>query len=345
MADERSSMSPDLAVSLERALAELLPISHLVRAAEADKSANDERDSSLLSLGLLEAALPEAVGGLGLDARAISELWFVAGRHLLPMPLREEALVLAPLLALKSSEGWASECLARLRVGTIHGGGRVLLYEPPSEGVVRVWCSPRSEMIALLGPERAMLYQRPSTSAVRGIDLGQGLASFDLGSQRPVSCITGDVARALWHRWHVAVLAEITGAAHRALELSIGYARTRQQFGRPIAQFQAVSHMLADMRTEVDASRALVARTISLLDEGAPDFVMAVARYAVPQAARAVCELAIQVHGGTGFTWEYGLHLFYRRVLQLQAALGGADGAALALGRRYLAELRGSANA
>jgi acyl-CoA dehydrogenase len=56
----------------------------------------------------------------------------------------------------------------------------------------------------------------------------------------------------------------------------------------------------------------------------------------VPQAARAVCEGAIQIHGGLGFTWEQGLHLGYRRVLQIQAAFGGPSATAHASGRAYL---------
>jgi alkylation response protein AidB-like acyl-CoA dehydrogenase len=92
--------------------------------------------------------------------------------------------------------------------------------------------------------------------------------------------------------------------------------------------------MLAEMKMRVELCRS----SISLLaaEEAAggdtEDLGTALA-YAVPQLARECVELAVQVHGGTGFTWEYGLHLYYRRVLQTQAGFGGAAAAAAAAGR------------
>jgi alkylation response protein AidB-like acyl-CoA dehydrogenase len=65
--------------------------------------------------------------------------------------------------------------------------------------------------------------------------------------------------------------------------------------------------------------------------------------HAIPAAARTTCESAIQVHGGTGFTWEYGLHLFYRRVLAIEAELGGASASARGAGRQYLESIAGRA--
>jgi alkylation response protein AidB-like acyl-CoA dehydrogenase len=66
--------------------------------------------------------------------------------------------------------------------------------------------------------------------------------------------------------------------------------------------------------------------------------------HSVPAAARSVCEDAIQVHGGAGFTWELGLHLYYRRVLTIQQELGGASGSARRAGRQYLASMGAGAD-
>ena len=70
-------------------------------------------------------------------------------------------------------------------------------------------------------------------------------------------------------------------------------------------------------------------------DEG----LMAAYSYALPQFCREVVESAIQVHGGTGFTWEYGLHLYYRRILQIQARLGGKNEALVEVGRKAVASM------
>ena len=61
--------------------------------------------------------------------------------------------------------------------------------------------------------------------------------------------------------------------------------------------------------------------------------------YAVPQFCREVVETAIQVHGGTGFTWEYGLHLYYRRILQIQARLGGKNEMLVEVGQKAVASM------
>jgi alkylation response protein AidB-like acyl-CoA dehydrogenase len=115
------------------------------------------------------------------------------------------------------------------------------------------------------------------------------------------------------------------GGAARLLELTVAYANQREQFGAPIGSFQAVKHHCADMAVAVEASRAtLWAAALSL--DGAPDSdrsraASAAAAYA-KAAASHVASLALQVHGGIGFTWEHDLHLFLRRI-KVDEALDG----------------------
>jgi alkylation response protein AidB-like acyl-CoA dehydrogenase len=122
-------------------------------------------------------------------------------------------------------------------------------------------------------------------------------------------------------RARTAMAAEALGVAQRALELGIQHARTREQFGRPIGVYQAVSHQLADTYADVELARSLVywaAWCVAQDDEQAPVAAAAAKAFAA-EAAVVACERSIQVHGGTGFTWEHPLHRFYKRALWLEA--------------------------
>ncbi|HET9673200.1 MAG TPA: acyl-CoA dehydrogenase family protein [Gaiellaceae bacterium] len=114
---------------------------------------------------------------------------------------------------------------------------------------------------------------------------------------------------------------EAVGISAKALELGVEYASTREQFGRKIGVYQAVSHQLADTYVETELARSLAywaAWCVSEGDEQAPVAVAAAKAYA-GDAAVAACERSIQVHGGIGFTWEHVLHTYYKRALAIQA--------------------------
>lgn len=119
---------------------------------------------------------------------------------------------------------------------------------------------------------------------------------------------------------------EAVGIAAKALELAVEHAQTREQFGRKIGVYQAVSHQLADTYVETELARSLAywaAWSVAEDDEQAPVAVAAAKSYC-GDAAVAACERSIQVHGGMGFTWEHVLHRYYKRALWIQAFGGHA---------------------
>ena len=119
---------------------------------------------------------------------------------------------------------------------------------------------------------------------------------------------------------------EAVGIAQKALELGLEHANTREQFGRKIGVYQAVSHALADTYVETELARSLAywaAWCVAEQDEQEPVAVAAAKAYA-GDAAVAACERSIQVHGGIGFTWEHVLHVYYKRALWIQAYGGYA---------------------
>jgi alkylation response protein AidB-like acyl-CoA dehydrogenase len=125
----------------------------------------------------------------------------------------------------------------------------------------------------------------------------------------------------------LAILAlEAVGIGKKALELGIEHAQNREQFGRKIGVYQAVSHRLADTFVETELARSLAywaAWCVAEDDEQAPIAVAAAKAYA-SDAAVAACERSIQVHGGIGFTWEHVLQEYYKRALWIQAYGGYA---------------------
>jgi alkylation response protein AidB-like acyl-CoA dehydrogenase len=125
---------------------------------------------------------------------------------------------------------------------------------------------------------------------------------------------------------------EATGVAARAMDFAVEYAKTREQFGRPIGSFQAVAHQLAEGYVELELARSLALRAAWLTgeraerrDENEPGdpheltAALACAVLAGRQAAVRCCELAIQTLGGIGVTWEHPMHLWFRRALWLES--------------------------
>jgi alkylation response protein AidB-like acyl-CoA dehydrogenase len=125
----------------------------------------------------------------------------------------------------------------------------------------------------------------------------------------------------------VGASAEMLGAARKSMEMSVEYAKVREAFGQPIGTFQAIKHKCADMLLEVEQSHAAVYYAAWAQDAGAPDAALAasVAKAYVGDAARRVCGESIQVHGGIGFTWEFDLHLWFKRAKYYEPMYGDVE--------------------
>jgi alkylation response protein AidB-like acyl-CoA dehydrogenase len=133
-----------------------------------------------------------------------------------------------------------------------------------------------------------------------------------------------------------ALALEAVGIGQKALDLALAYAKERQQFGKPIGSYQAVSHKLADTWVEVELARSLAYWAAWCVAEGDEQarLACAAAKSQAAEAAVDACERSIQVHGGIGFTWEHVLHRYYKRALWIESALG--------YGRAHRAEVAAS---
>lgn len=129
-----------------------------------------------------------------------------------------------------------------------------------------------------------------------------------------------DVAR-------TAVALDAVGGLQRCLDMSVEYAMTREQFGRPIGSFQAVKHACADMLIHAESARSTAydATMAAVRDRAALPAAAAAAKAASADAYRDVAAETVQVHGGIGFTWEHDAHLYFRRAQSSALFLGTAD--------------------
>ena len=125
--------------------------------------------------------------------------------------------------------------------------------------------------------------------------------------------------------WATAALcAEMVGGVQKVLETSTEYAKTRQQFGKPIGIYQAVSHKVADMLVLSESGRSATYYAAWTVDADAADRALAtsMAKAYVSDAFRKVAGDGIQVHGGIGFTWEHDAHLYFKRAKASELLLG-----------------------
>lgn len=120
--------------------------------------------------------------------------------------------------------------------------------------------------------------------------------------------------------------AEMVGGAQAALNMAVGYAKERVQFGRPIGSFQAIQHYCANMATDVSGSRFVTYKAAWKVSEGLPAAMdVAIAKAWASEAYGRVTLLAHQIFGAIGFTMDHDIHLYYRRAKAAEIIFGDAD--------------------
>jgi alkylation response protein AidB-like acyl-CoA dehydrogenase len=249
--------------------------------------------AQLRELGWLGVSVPEERGGGGLSFVEEAILFEEAGRALHSGPFLTTAVVL-PALDEPGEQAWSVEL-----------DGLV----PHLDAVDRVV---REDGSTVEGGGETL----PTVDETRPLGrLGERGADGNV----PDGAFEGVRLRLL-----AGLAAEAVGVAQRALELAVEYVSQREQFGRKIGVYQAVSHPLADTYVETELARSLAywaAWSLAAEDENAP-VAVAAAKSFCAETAVAACERSIQVHGGIGFTWEHPLHRYYKRAQGIDA-LGG----------------------
>jgi alkylation response protein AidB-like acyl-CoA dehydrogenase len=268
-------------------------------------------------LGWLGLSLPEAAGGAGYGLPEAMILFTELGRSLAPGPW------LGTVLA--AEEGTQAVLAGRERVALVDdprdalGTGPVVSGE--ASGVVDA-AGATAFLVLGSGEVRWVSGAGAVVAASHCIDPTRRMARVRF-ERAEAQVLSGGAERAR-ARGTVLAAAEAAGVAERAVEMSVEYAKVREQFGRPIGSFQAIKHRCADMAVRAEVARSAVTYAAVALDEGAEDAALwvHVAKSLATEAAIANATDSIQNHGGIGYTWEADPHLYLKRARLLEHVFG-----------------------
>jgi alkylation response protein AidB-like acyl-CoA dehydrogenase len=321
------------------------PSAEMRRLMETDTAYDSAVWSKLAEQGYTGIIFPEEYDGVGLGKVELMLLMEEAGRALLPGPFFSTVVLAGSLLEsigtqaqkerylapicrgqarataaiLESSACWNPEILELTAVNGKLTGQKLFV----SDAAV-------ADFIVVVTRDGVFLVDAKATglriSPMSSMDLTRKLYVVEF-SNTPAERI-GDTTNLLqaFDLATTALAAELVGGMQRTLDITVEYAKTRKQFGKPIGMFQAVQHQCADMYLETESARSAVYYAAWALEENAPDAAAAVsiAKMYASDAARTVGNRGIQIHGGMGFTWENDIHLYYRRAKASETAFGDA---------------------
>ena len=320
--------------TVRRFVDECLPTKRVREIMETERAHDPEAWRALAELGIVGLLVPEEHGGAGLGildaALAAEELGFGA----VPSPYLSTS-VMAPVALLEGgtpeqrrewlprvaagrtcfgvAPGLAVDSDVRVEGGKLHGQSLFAL-DAGAADVFLVTAGTGDLALVPAEAEGLGLELVSTVDATRRVGelVLDGVAPEWVGGR-------GRAARTIdrmLDAGRVALAADTLGSCDRALRLAVDYAKQRRQFGRTIGSFQAVKHMCAEMVADLEPARSLLwyaAYALDALPEEAPAAV-ALAKAHLSDVGTDLVRTATEVHGGIGFTYEYDLHLWFKRV-------------------------------
>jgi alkylation response protein AidB-like acyl-CoA dehydrogenase len=334
---------------LRQVIRRLLGGSAVITPADEAVASDLRLAAGLAEIGVYGLGVPERFGGAGCGLVELGVVCQEAGRAALGAPLLSPVLAADLLLQAAqatAADGLAGTLLARIAAGQLIaapaiaegplGWGAVPSTAATADGRSAGWTLTGTKdwvqdgalaglfVVSATSPDGPALFALEAgapglaVEPVATIDVSRRFARLRLdgapATQLAVPNALAAVSRA--RDLGLALLsADHVGIAQRCLEMAVGWAKEREQFGQPIGSFQAIKHKLADVRLELEAaeSACLYALWAAL---GAPDEFAAAARiaaYTCGEAALLAASENIQVHGGIGATWEHPAHVYLRR--------------------------------
>ena len=342
----------DLADSVRSLVARVAPSEVLHEALETPIPNPPPYWAAAAEQGLPGLHLSEAVGGQGFGILELAITLAEFGFGAVPGPFAPSAIASALIAAdnpdstllrgLASGETIAAYAIDSSLTATRHGDGLVIRGEAravPAAAQASLLVLPVAGLDEESSAEKwvALDADLLEIETVASVDPLRPLAhvranAVEVAGDRVLTNLSRPLARALAT---TLLAAEAVGVARWATDTASGYAKIREQFGRPIGQFQAIKHKCAGMIAETERATAAVWDAARALDEALQgdkdsraathfEFAAAVAATLAPAAAQHTAQDCIQVHGGIGFTWEHDTNVYYRRALVLAAGFGRA---------------------
>ncbi|GFG63665.1 acyl-CoA dehydrogenase [Mycobacterium kubicae] len=326
----------DLAESVRSLVARVAPSEVLHAAMEAAVDNPPPYWQAAADQGLQGVHLAESVGGQGFGILELAVVLAEFGYGAVPGPFVPSAIASALIAAhdpdakvladLASGAAIAAYALDSTLTATRHGDALVIRGEVravPAAAQASVLVLP----VAIDSGEEWVLLpaEELEIEPVRSLDPLRPVAhvrvnAVEIGDDAVLSNLSMATAHALMT---TLLSAEAVGVARWATDTATEYAKIREQFGRPIGQFQAIKHKCAEMVADTERATAAVWDAARAIDEASGfEFAAAVAATLAPAAAQRCAQDCIQVHGGIGFTWEHDTNVYYRRALMLAASFG-----------------------
>jgi alkylation response protein AidB-like acyl-CoA dehydrogenase len=336
----------------------------LVREVVEKGATPDALWSRMVALGWPALTVPESAGGLGMGAVELAVVVEELGRAIAPGPFVPTVTEFAPVVAEAGSPEQQQQFLSAVAAGELTGtlalveangnvdpAGVTATADPDGTSFVLHGAKPMV-VEAAAADEIAVIARCPGTEGddgvgafvvptadvgvepVEALDASRPLARLRLhGVRVHADRVLGEpgpaTAAAIRRAVEVAVAAlamETVGAAQAIFDVTLDYAKQREQFGVPIGSFQAVKHKFADMLVALERARAtsyFAALTIAE-DDDRRSLAASMAKAAAGDCAALLAKEGIQIHGGIGYTWEHDMHLYVRRVKSNAQLLGNA---------------------
>jgi alkylation response protein AidB-like acyl-CoA dehydrogenase len=277
------------------------------------------------SLGWLGFGIPERFGGLGLGFQGLAILHTELGRQAAPGPFIA-TLSAAQALAEGDDDVARRTWLPRLAAGEISAAVPASLDAKPLthsgagiSGTLRCLGSPHAAFVIAPAGNGWAIVELAGTdvNAAPMWDRTREIIDIRLRDAKP-TLLTADpdsIQRALTRTMALAVAADSAGGARAITERTIDYMKTREQFGQPIAGFQALKHRAADLATKLAVMDEMVVHAVQRAAAETPDADIwsALAKSEVTEAAVFVTTDCVQLHGGVGFTWDFDPHIYLKR--------------------------------
>ncbi|HEX3541415.1 MAG TPA: acyl-CoA dehydrogenase family protein [Acidimicrobiales bacterium] len=356
-----SDEQEELRRSVRRFLADKSPESEVRRLMATDEGYDPDVWAQMAQqLGLLGLAIPEEFGGSGFSFVELVVVLEEMGRALLCAPFFSTVVLAGGALLASGDDAAKKEFLPGIAAGELLA--TLALTEDSArwdEAAVTTAATAAGEGFHLTGHKTFVIDGHRSDVILVAARTERGVSLFAVTGDAPglvrQSMPTMDqtrkqsrltfehvparlvgaegqgwpiVAQAL-DRAAVALAAEQVGGAQRVLEMSVEYAKTRIQFGRPIGSFQAIKHKCADMLVGLEWARSASAAALDSVDgeagemAGESDWRASMAKAVCSEALRDAAHVNVQIHGGIGFTWEDSAHLYLRRARTDEVLFGG----------------------
>jgi alkylation response protein AidB-like acyl-CoA dehydrogenase len=301
--------------------------------------------------GWLRAGLPEAIGGAGLGAEASAEIAGLFGAQLVPEPYVASG-VLAPLVLAQAPATQARDLLLEQAAS---GNIRIALAWQEAVGQIDPGCGGATTIAGgqltghkvfvagAVGADVLLVTAENTAGELVLVPVAAGAPGLQVtpvdqvdggfAADVALDCAVGEAdalpldAACLEHaidQARLALAAQLTGLARRALQITLDYAATRRQFDQPIGAFQVLQHRLVNLAIDVRLAEILVDRAVALQQSAGASFAAAVAlaKAQAADAAVAVAQDAVQIHGGIGYTDECDIGLYLAAALRLAPWLG-----------------------